>query len=83
MIPRYTLSDGYSLSRIIKGGWHLAGDHGVIDPQQAIKDMAVFVEDENNRARPNPNYGRLQEPDRVPGSNTPPLDRPLPAAQPW
>ena len=44
MIPRYTLSDGYSLSRIIKGGWHLAGDHGVIDPQQAIKDMAVFVE---------------------------------------
>jgi aryl-alcohol dehydrogenase-like predicted oxidoreductase len=44
VIPRYTLSDGYSLSRIIKGGWHLAGDHGAIDPQQAIKDMAVFVE---------------------------------------
>jgi aryl-alcohol dehydrogenase-like predicted oxidoreductase len=44
LIPRYTLSDGYSLSRIIKGGWHLAGDHGAIDPQQAIKDMAVFVE---------------------------------------
>jgi aryl-alcohol dehydrogenase-like predicted oxidoreductase len=44
VISRYTLSDGYSLSRIIKGGWHLAGDHGAIDPQQAIKDMAVFVE---------------------------------------
>ncbi|HVW68569.1 MAG TPA: aldo/keto reductase [Steroidobacteraceae bacterium] len=44
MIPRYTLPDGYSLSRIIKGGWHLAGDHGVVDPQQAIRDMAVFVE---------------------------------------
>ena len=44
MIPRYTLSDGYSLSRIIKGGWHLAGDHGAIDAEQAVKDMALFVE---------------------------------------
>jgi aryl-alcohol dehydrogenase-like predicted oxidoreductase len=44
VIPRYTLSDGYTLSRIVKGGWHLAGDHGAIDPQQAIRDMAVFVE---------------------------------------
>ena len=44
MIPRYTLADGYTFSRIIKGGWHLAGDHGAIDPQQAVKDMAVFVE---------------------------------------
>ena len=43
MIPRYTLSNGYSLARIIKGGWHLAGDHGAIDPQQAIEDMAAFV----------------------------------------
>jgi aryl-alcohol dehydrogenase-like predicted oxidoreductase len=44
VIPRSTLADGYSISRIIKGGWHLAGDHGTIDPQQAIKDMALFVE---------------------------------------
>ena len=44
MIPRYTLTNGYSLSRIIKGGWHLAGDHGAIDPQQAIEDMALFVD---------------------------------------
>jgi aryl-alcohol dehydrogenase-like predicted oxidoreductase len=44
VIPRQTLSDGYTLSRIIKGGWHLAGDHGAVDPQQAIKDMALFVE---------------------------------------
>ena len=43
MIPRYTLSNGYSVARIIKGGWHLAGDHGAIDPRQAIKDMALFV----------------------------------------
>ena len=44
MIPRYTLRDNYTISRIIKGGWHLAGDHGAIDPRQAVKDMAVFVE---------------------------------------
>ncbi len=44
MIPRYTLSDGYAFARIIKGGWHLAGDHGAIDPRQAIEDMALFVE---------------------------------------
>jgi aryl-alcohol dehydrogenase-like predicted oxidoreductase len=44
VIPRATLADGYNLSRIIKGGWHLAGDHGVIDPRQAVKDMASFVE---------------------------------------
>jgi aryl-alcohol dehydrogenase-like predicted oxidoreductase len=44
VIPRYTLADGYTISRIIKGGWHLAGDHGSIDPQQAVQDMAAFVE---------------------------------------
>lgn len=44
MIARYTLSNGYSLARIIKGGWHLAGDHGAIDRRQALADMAVFVD---------------------------------------
>lgn len=44
MIPRYTLVDGYSISRLIKGGWHLAGDHGSVEPRQAIEDMASFVE---------------------------------------
>ncbi|HEY2465293.1 MAG TPA: aldo/keto reductase [Steroidobacteraceae bacterium] len=44
MIPRIALPDGYAISRIIKGGWHLAGDHGAIDPEQARKDMARFVE---------------------------------------
>ena len=43
MIARYTLSNGYSLARIIKGGWHLAGDHGAVDRRQAIADMAEFV----------------------------------------
>jgi aryl-alcohol dehydrogenase-like predicted oxidoreductase len=44
VIPRYTLADGYTISRIIKGGWHLAGDHGAVDPERARKDMAAFVE---------------------------------------
>ena len=33
------------ISRIIKSGfWHLAGDHGAIEPDQARRDMAAFVE---------------------------------------
>jgi aryl-alcohol dehydrogenase-like predicted oxidoreductase len=44
LIPRFPLSGDYTISRIIKGGWHLAGDHGVIDPDQAQRDMATFVD---------------------------------------
>jgi aryl-alcohol dehydrogenase-like predicted oxidoreductase len=44
MIPRATLPGGYSISRLIKGGWHLGGDHGAIDAEQARRDMATFVE---------------------------------------
>jgi len=44
VIPRFSLSGDYTISRIIKGGWHLAGDHGVIDPEQAVHDMAAFVQ---------------------------------------
>jgi aryl-alcohol dehydrogenase-like predicted oxidoreductase len=44
VIPRYTLLDGYSISQIAKGGWHLAGDHGPVDPRGAIQDMVTFVE---------------------------------------
>jgi len=36
-IPRYTLADGYEISTIIKGGWHLAGGHGAIDLEQASR----------------------------------------------
>jgi len=44
MTPRFTLHDGFEISRIVKGGWHLAGGHGAIDPVQAERDMAEFVE---------------------------------------
>lgn len=41
---RIELAPGYSISRVLKGGWHLAGGHGAIDPAQAIEDMKAFVE---------------------------------------
>ena len=43
MIPRLELAPGYAISRLIKGGWHLAGGHGDVDPAQATRDMARFV----------------------------------------
>jgi aryl-alcohol dehydrogenase-like predicted oxidoreductase len=41
---RTEIAPGYDISRIIKGGWQLAGDHGAIDRNQAVVDMATFVE---------------------------------------
>ena len=38
------LRPGYRISRIIKGGWQLAGDHGPVDPERAVADMADFVD---------------------------------------
>jgi aryl-alcohol dehydrogenase-like predicted oxidoreductase len=44
MIERCNLQSDVSISRIVKGGWHLAGGHGDIDHDQAVRDMATFVE---------------------------------------
>ena len=41
---RREIANGYEISRVIKGGWHLAGDHGAIEPDQAMRDMAAFVD---------------------------------------
>ncbi len=43
-VERTNLSTGQTVSRLLKGGWHLAGGHGDIDRDQAIRDMAAFVE---------------------------------------
>lgn len=43
-IDRVELQPGYSISRIIKGGWHLAGGHGNIGEEQALADMLRFAE---------------------------------------
>ena len=38
------LRPGHSISRVIKGGWQLAGDHGSVDRSAAILDMEAFVD---------------------------------------
>jgi len=43
-VDRIALLPGYSISRVIKGGWHLAGGHGPVDEAEAIADMRAFVE---------------------------------------
>ena len=43
-VERTELVSGKTISRLLKGGWHLAGGHGEIDRAQAIEDMAAFVE---------------------------------------
>jgi aryl-alcohol dehydrogenase-like predicted oxidoreductase len=44
VIPQIALAPNYSISRLIKGGWHLAGGHGAVDGAQACRDMAAFVD---------------------------------------
>ncbi len=38
------LRRGHPVSRVIKGGWQLAGDHGAVDRSAAIVDMEAFVD---------------------------------------
>lgn len=38
------LAPGYRIPRIIRGGWQLAGDHGPVQREQAIADMALFLD---------------------------------------
>lgn len=42
-VPRVTLTPGYTIPRLIKGGWQLAGGHGPIDRAAALDDMRAFV----------------------------------------
>ena len=43
-IPRTELAPGYTISRVLKGGWQLAGGHGPVDEAAALDDMDRFVE---------------------------------------
>lgn len=43
-VPRVALAPGYEVSRIVKGGWQLAGGHGPIEAHAALDDMARFVD---------------------------------------
>lgn len=38
------LGPGVPISRVIKGGWQLAGDHGAVDRSGAVRDMEAFLD---------------------------------------
>jgi aryl-alcohol dehydrogenase-like predicted oxidoreductase len=39
------LAPGYRISRMLRGGWQLAGGHGAIEAERAIADMSAFVDE--------------------------------------
>ena len=39
MTKTFELAPGYAISRVIRGGWQLAGGHGAIDRAQAVDDL--------------------------------------------
>jgi len=43
-VERYDLTSEHDISRVIKGGWQLAGGHGSIEREQALGDMLAYVE---------------------------------------
>ena len=43
-VARIDLAPGYSISRVIRGGWQLAGGHGPVDRDQTIQDMVAFAD---------------------------------------
>ena len=42
-MQRIEIRPDYTISKVIKGGWHLAGGHGKIDEIRALEDMREFV----------------------------------------
>jgi aryl-alcohol dehydrogenase-like predicted oxidoreductase len=43
-VERFRLAPEYTISRVIKGGWQLAGGHGAIEREQALRDMLLYAE---------------------------------------
>ncbi len=43
-MQRISIAPGYEISRVIRGGWQLAGGHGAIDEETAIEDMLAFAD---------------------------------------
>jgi aryl-alcohol dehydrogenase-like predicted oxidoreductase len=43
-LRRTELAPDYGISRLLKGGWQLAGGHGSVDRDAALDDMRKFVE---------------------------------------
>lgn len=43
-MQRISIAPSYEISRVIRGGWQLAGGHGAIDDETAIEDMVAFAD---------------------------------------
>jgi aryl-alcohol dehydrogenase-like predicted oxidoreductase len=43
-VERTGLAPGYGISRLIRGGWQLAGGHGQVERARAIADMRAFMD---------------------------------------
>ena len=40
----FELAPGYTISRVIRGGWQLAGDHGAVARDRVSSDLAAFYD---------------------------------------
>jgi aryl-alcohol dehydrogenase-like predicted oxidoreductase len=43
-VERTELAPGYDISRLLRGGWQLAGGHGEVDCGRAVADMSAFLD---------------------------------------
>lgn len=43
-VPTIALRPGYDISRVIRGGWQLAGGHGPVDAATQVADMVAFAD---------------------------------------
>jgi aryl-alcohol dehydrogenase-like predicted oxidoreductase len=43
-MQRYRLAPEYEISRVIRGGWQMAGGHGAIRAETAVLDMTAYAE---------------------------------------
>ena len=43
-MQRISIAPDYEISRVIRGGWQLAGGHGAIDADSAVEDMMAFAD---------------------------------------
>ncbi|MGQ9598247.1 MAG: aldo/keto reductase [Anaerolineae bacterium] len=44
VVDRFNLAPGYTISRVIKGNWQLAGGHGPVEWEQALQDLYLYVQ---------------------------------------
>ena len=43
-MERFTLAPGAEISRVIRGGWQLAGGHGAVDTARAVEDLIAAAD---------------------------------------